>query len=829
MSIVNWLTTAHWTAIGPSPVESPTLSGGTSIGRIEAAAADPTNVDVVYACGSNGGVWKTGTWEWDPPTWLGLTDDQPSLNVNGYHPIVVHPANDKLVLALVSGTGAGILKTTNAFVFTQIDNAEFEGAQLGAIAVHPTDLNTMYVSVWAGGPGGGVYKTTDGGLNWKNTTASFHAGMASDVVMAKWDPQTLYCGLVRNGNSGVASGGAYRSTDGGATWKLMPGLTSGASLGATIRLESSNTKGHVYVTLFALDKKSNPVVQRSRTTDGGNTWKALAASPGNPETRSWHVLLAVHPDNADHVFVNDAYALYESTNAGATWTSMEKLGDDWVNMTFDAKHDAVVTSDQGIHRYEFGPKKWTVKEGNLQVTQFYDIALDPENPDLIYGIGQDQRAPMKFSGTIDWEYMLHGGGETGRVIVDPGNSKRLYVSNPLDPVANFVRRTTDGGQNWATIFTDSAFAGQDYGLAYNTQKSFVIDPTNASRLLLATNKVFETKNATAATPTWKPISGVLSPAPTVGGQYIRALAIAPSNGKIVYASTNDGHVWLTEDDGAHWKQMDAGLFGNGSVVDMRVDPANPHHVFAITNAGGGSNVWQLQPASLTWANVSGNFPANLTASAIFVDFQYAIPPLYVGADRNIYHSIDLGNSWSVFSVDMPNTSISDLEFDPKHNMLIAGTTGRGAFGILTTPSKISGIVFEDPDGDGVYGAADKGMAGVSVFLDVNGNGKRDSFEYHTTTGKDGRFVFDKVPPGRYTVCQAPLLGYTQTTAPFKPVTVNGSDIENRYFGNKPFIIKQFPPGPLHVADQVLLPGRVAGEALAGPDEHAIATAPKQDA
>jgi photosystem II stability/assembly factor-like uncharacterized protein len=816
MSIVNWLSTSHWSAVGPSPVETPTLSGGTSVGRVEAAAADPTNVDVVYAGGSNGGVWKTGTWLWDPPTWLVLTDDQPSLNVSGYHPMVVHPANDKLVLALVSGTGAGILKTTNAFVFSQIDNSEFEGGALGSIAVHPTDVNTMYVSVWYGGPGGGVYKTTDGGLNWKNTT-SFHAGMASDVIVTKYDPNTLYCGLVRNGNSGISTGGVYRSTDAGGSWKLMTGLTSGAALGGTVRLESATAKGHVYVTLFALDDKANTLIKRSRTADNGNTWKTLAASPGGPETRSWHVLLAVHPDNAQHVFVNDAYSLYESTDSGATWTSMEKLGDDWVNMTFDAQHDAVVTSDQGIHRYEFKTKKWTVKEGNLQVTQFYDVALDPENPDLAYGIGQDHRAPMKFSGTIAWDYMLGGGGETGRVIVDPGNSKRLYVSNPLDPTANFVRRSTDGGQNWTTVFTDNGFQGNDYGLAYNTQKAFVMDPSNASRLLLATNKVFETINATATTPTWKPMSGVLSPAPKVGGQYIMALAIAPSNGKVVYASTSDGHVWLTEDGGPHWKQFDAGLFGNGAVVDMRVDPANPKHVFAVTNAGGGANVWQLQPATQTWLNISGNFPSKLAASAIFADFQYAIPPLYVGATRNIYHSIDLGNSWSVFSVDMPNTSISDLEFDPKHNMLIAGTTGRGAFGILTPPSKISGIVFEDPDGDGVYGAADKGMAGVSVFLDVNGNGKHDAFEYHTTTNAEGRFAFDKVPPGTYTVCQAPLLGFAPTTAPFKPVAVSGSDIENRYFGNKPMPIK-FPVGPLHAADHVLLPGRMPGEPLAGPDE-----------
>ena len=109
---------------------------------------------------------------------------------------------------------------------------------------------------------------------------------------------------------------------------------------------------------------------------------------------------------------------------------------------------------------------------------------------------------MKFGGTIEWSYMP-AGGETGKVLVDPTSTGRLYVSNPLDPT-HFVARSTNGGQTWKTIFAANDFAASDYSLAYSVQRSFAIDPTKPARLLIGTTKVWQTTNATAASPTWKP-------------------------------------------------------------------------------------------------------------------------------------------------------------------------------------------------------------------------------------------------------------------------------------------------------------------------------------
>src|SRR5262249_31991782 len=157
------------------------------------------------------------------------------------------------------------------------------------------------------------------------------------------------------------------------------------------------------------------------------------------------------------------------------------------------------TADRNVYTYQPGPKQWIAREGNLQVTELYDITLNPQNIDSAFGIAQDHVASMKFSGSILWDFMPGGGGETGKLLVDPSNAGQLYVSDPLYP-PNLVRRSTNGGGSWTTILTNNSFQPDDYALAYSVQKAFVIDPQQTKRLLIGLTRVFETKDATAANP-----------------------------------------------------------------------------------------------------------------------------------------------------------------------------------------------------------------------------------------------------------------------------------------------------------------------------------------
>ena len=690
----------HWMAIGPAPVDSPGVSLGFSAGRIEAAAPDPGTVDTMYVGASGGGVWKTGVWTNPTPVWIVTTDDQPSINFGGYHPLAVHPAHHEVVFGLVSGPGAGVLKSTDhGLGWTLLGNSLFEGAALSSIALHPTDVKTLYVCVWSGGYfcNAGIYKTTDGGTTWNNLT-TFHAGFFSDVIMAKWDSKVLFAGMIPGYNqNGVGTAAVYRSTDEGATWHSLggTGLPSNLFVRSFIRLESATEKGHAYATVFTFDSNGKDLVGRYRSENSGDLWKTLAPTPGTPETRSWHVLLGVDPKDGKHVFCNDAYELLESHDSGQTWkradvANKQNIGDDWVNIAFDARDKAVVTADRGVYHYDPVASQWQNHCGNLQVTQLYDVTLTPQDVDRCYGIAQDHTSSFRFTGSILWNDMPGGSGETGKVLVDPANDKRLYASNPLAPKTALVVTSTDEGQTWKVIHTDNNWDNENYDLAYSVQKSFAMDPTNAKRLLLGLTKVFECKDATVANPVWKAISGVLSPNNNVGSQYITALAIAPSSGKTIYAATADGHVWLTTDDGAHWAQADSGLVGSGAgkMVDIRIDPANPKRLFGVTNGAAGKNIWFHDPASSTWKNISGDMPWNLGVISIAADWRFTPNVLYVGSARGVYRSIDLGVHWTRFALDMPHIAVSDLQTVPSHNILAASTSGRGVWEILLSDPKV---------------------------------------------------------------------------------------------------------------------------------------------
>ena len=106
-----------WTAIGPAPIDTAGGMGPIS-GRIEAVVADPTNPKVIYLGADNGGIWKNV----NPSDWTPLTDFMPSLNFNGYRPLVVHPANHDLIFGAVSGPGALASQPPPSALISATDN-----------------------------------------------------------------------------------------------------------------------------------------------------------------------------------------------------------------------------------------------------------------------------------------------------------------------------------------------------------------------------------------------------------------------------------------------------------------------------------------------------------------------------------------------------------------------------------------------------------------------------------------------------------------------------------------------------------------------------------
>ena len=193
-----------------------------------------------------------------------------------------------------------------------------------------------------------------------------------------------------------------------------------------------------------------------------------------------------------------------------------------------------------------------------------------------------------------------------------------------------------------------------------------------------------------------------------------AIAIAPSDVGTVYASAQDSTMWVTNDDGVTWNKNDTGL--SGTVIDLHIDPADAGHVFAVTNR----RVWHLPSSGPTWVDITGNLPNNLNFYTIFVVWQPALPALFLGTDRGLYRSFDLGNTWTKWGPALPNTRINDLqgEIIGGQLLLAAGTFGRGAWEILINPWGSVATAIAD---NGDFGNVCRGSF-ADELLTINNNG-----------------------------------------------------------------------------------------------------------
>src|SRR5262249_16388090 len=93
-----------FTALGPSTIpdgQTDATAGQVSpvSGRVNAIAADPSNANIVYVGGAQGGVWKTMNARSADPHWEPLTDQEASLAVGA---IAVDPVDPDIVYV---GTG----------------------------------------------------------------------------------------------------------------------------------------------------------------------------------------------------------------------------------------------------------------------------------------------------------------------------------------------------------------------------------------------------------------------------------------------------------------------------------------------------------------------------------------------------------------------------------------------------------------------------------------------------------------------------------------------------------------------------------------------------
>jgi photosystem II stability/assembly factor-like uncharacterized protein len=412
--------------------------------------------------------------------------------------------------------------------------------------------------------------------------------------------------------------------------------------------------------------------------------------------------------------------LVRSTNAGAGFYYVTPPHVDLHAAAWDAAGRLVVGDDGGVHRTADLGNNWISLNDGLGVIQFYaGLATHPTDASYFLGGTQDNGSLIRSTPTLDWTQVL--GGDGGWAQIDQANPARLFVE--YQGSGNLYLSLSGGA---SINYAGSGISSADRNCFL---PPYLIDPTNSSRVLYATHRIYRSLNGGTS---WTAISGDL----TAGGTAaIRTLALAPSDPNTVYAATNDGRVLRSTNGGANFTLLASNIPGwPRTTREIFVHPSVPLTLYLAVANFGQSQVQRSTDGGQNWTALDGDLP-DVPVNVVAVDVRGKFPVLYAGADDGLYRSINGGVNWHHYSRGFPRAAVIDLRLEPARKRLIAATQGRGAWSVAIA---IPG----DMDGDGLVNFADinpfvQALANPSAYAqqypqldgnvsgDMNGDGQLD--------------------------------------------------------------------------------------------------------
>ncbi|MFL5576574.1 MAG: VPS10 domain-containing protein [Gemmatimonadaceae bacterium] len=708
----------RWREIGP-----------TRGGRARALAGVPSRPNEFFVGFDNGGVWRTTDYG---STWQPLFDDQPTGSIGA---IAVAPSDPEVIYV---GSGAGIIRPDLAVgngVYKSTDGGKTwthlglrDSQMIAMIDVDPTDPNRLFVAA-LGHPYGqnaerGIFRSTDGGRTFEKVLYRDEYTSGSDVRIDPRDPKTVYASLwqqqqafVEGGSFGGTSGGIFKSSDGGTTWRQLQN-----GLPAVVQANLAVAPGDPRVLYAMVASGDDPAAGAARgagpvslykSTDAGEHWRLADDEPSAPAGAKRPApdprpllrigggdlpTVTVDPTNVDVVY-SSSIVLWRTEDGGHTWSAVRGApgGDDYQKLWINPTNPAIllVVSDQGAVVSANRGASWS-NWYNQPTAAMYHASTDNDFPYRVCGGQQDSGSACVASRSMDGEITFHDWHpvniqEYGIAAPDPRDPDLVFGSMRTD-VSLYDRKT---GQ---TTYLGPDRGGPDTDFGRNV-RTMPIHWSSAApdALFYASNVVWKTTDRGRR---WTRISPDLTrrtwAAPANAGKYastvtpkpqgaITALGLSPRAARVIWAGTDDGNIQVTTDGGARWANVtppriaawtrifniDAGHFDTRTAYaaanTFRLDDLSPHF-------------WRTHDGGATWTEIDSGIAPGAVANAIREDPRTP-GLLYAATDAQVWVSFDDGDHWESLKQNMPTISVRDLLVKDDSTCLcsdlIAATHGRG--------------------------------------------------------------------------------------------------------------------------------------------------------
>ncbi len=704
-------------------------------GRVSDIAIDPRNPFVFYVGLGHGGVFKTND---NGVTFQPIFDKQPMLSVGA---LAIAPSDSDVVWVGTgeandrnsSGWGDGVYRSTDGGETWQNVGLK-ESRTIARIAVDPKKPEVAYVAamgnLWKDGGDRGLFKTTDSGKSWKLTlhAQSPHDARTGcgDVALDPTNPQIVYAVLYARQRTpwsftsgpsvtgGEDVGGIFKSTDGGASWKKLGGGLPGQTGRIGLAISASDPKVVMAVVqsyeggngaLDDLRSKSGGVF---RSENSGENWTRMSTMDPRP---FYFSQIRIDPANNQRVYLL-GFALFVSDDGG------KNFREDLTDKTHPDHHAMAIQpgtvpppkpqkpeeknkppkpqvcqrlllgTDGGVYQSFAGGKNWD-HLNTIPAGEFYRISLDDTKPYFrIAGGLQDNENWVGPSGTqskegirnCDWTALA--GGDGFYVLFDPTDHDTFYAESQQGE----VHRINLQNGEIRRLRPQPAEGQPSY--RFNWNSPMIMSRHKPGVIYLGGNYVFRltdrmekysviSPDLTRNEPGRSTATG--SGAENYGTVF--SLAESPKRAGLLWAGTDDGRLWVTENEGGKWTELTNNLPepARGQWVS-RIEPShlNSDAAYVATNAYrmGDDHPSILRTTDLgkTWQSVAGDLPSGDPVEVVRED---PVNPklLYAGTHFGVFASFDQGVHW-VRIGDVPSVRVDDIQIHPRTSDLVIATHGR---------------------------------------------------------------------------------------------------------------------------------------------------------
>ncbi len=528
------------------------------------------------------------------------------------------------------------------------------------IAVHPQDPNTVYI----GAASGGIWKTTDGGENWAFLSRDFATLTFGAIAIDPANPEVVYAGtgeiLSRLGPYTYTGKGMYKSTDGGDNWKHIDKFGEVTSFGDVV------VNPHNTAIVYAALGSGNSFYGNH---DNEGVWKSTDYG------ESWYKVY--EHDNVFDIIVHptDDNIVYAGVGTVGVVASVDQ------GETFEASNSGL---PGGISR--------------IQITQ------GAANPDKMYAIiynGTNTVAYKSVNAGVNWTQISAGvqlsGTYDGVNWLDQGTYDLCIAVNPTNPddvlAGNVELHRTSNGADFSPVRRSGGNNGWQSPMHTDYHK-IVFSPSNPDIIWIGSDGGIW--RSTDGGDTWHHRNYGLH---TI--QFYR-IASHPTNPDIIMGGTQDNGNMRTDDRGV--TNYDLTTTGDG--MECFYDVSNPTTVFMSIQYG--ALYRSLNNGTFgTFSDISPDFLQQTNWITPYFQDHFNPAIIYAGSKR-FWKSTNRGSTWNPISGFISNENMNSVSQSPINSEIFVAA-GSGTYS--STPQ-----IFVSSNGGGEWKNVAQNIPGLQRFV-----------------------------------------------------------------------------------------------------------------